>query len=276
MYHRHHHRARSHDRQRNDPVRALVHSAHDSLPHLRCGSARAIRRHRRCTAQSAARGNCYQVNLARLFPFRSKERRQRTIPRHYCHRIVPHVYRHRLFERLPRRSRHSVHARHAAAVRSPHRRRVRGPALGHHQRQEEHHDHRHVGHYAGAWIHRPFAVRDFPRPPRYRGRIRQCHERHHDGLHPLSDYRVFQLWPSRHVLLRNRRLGSVHSAALDCARIEHRALHAVPLNLSANGAVRRVAARFCPVHLPSIPYARTRRNRRNQSDRGKRAAIAWH
>ncbi len=38
-----------------------------------------------------------------------------------------------------------------------------------------------------------------------------------------------------------------------------------PLNLSANGAVRRVAAHFRPVHLPSIPYARTRRNRCNKA-----------
>ncbi len=28
-----------------------------------------------------------EIGLARLFPFRSKERRQRTVPRHYCHRM---------------------------------------------------------------------------------------------------------------------------------------------------------------------------------------------
>ena len=35
------------------------------------------------------------------FHFAQKKRRQRTIPRHYCHRIIPYVHRHRLFKGLP-------------------------------------------------------------------------------------------------------------------------------------------------------------------------------
>lgn len=96
------------------------------------------------------------------------------------------------------------------------------------------------------------------------------------GFISLSDHRVFQLWTPRRVLLCNRRLGCFHFSAFARARDEHRTLRPVPLNLAADGAVRRIAAYFRPAHFPSIPYARTRRNRRNQSDCGKRAATARH
>ncbi len=97
------------------------------------------------------------------FHFRSKERRQRTVPQHYCHRAFLMSIAIGFFEKASRRSRHSVHARHATAVRPAHRRRIHRHALGApSKRQEEHHDYWRLGHYARLGIHRPFAVHNFP------------------------------------------------------------------------------------------------------------------
>ena len=162
MYHGHHHRARSYDRQRNDSVRVLVHSAHDPLLPFCDSGAHAIRGHRSREAQTPARGNKDQIGLARLFPFSLKERRQRTVPRHYCHRAFLMSIAIGFFERLP----------DGAAI--PFTRVTRllyallidgvfiGMLWGRHQRQEEHHDYWRLGHYARLGIHRPFAVHNFP------------------------------------------------------------------------------------------------------------------
>ena len=71
---------------------------------------------------------------------------------------------------FPRRSRHSVHDVHATAVRPAHRRHIHRLALGHHQGKKKN------TMTIGAWVIMQglgsialFAVRDFPRPPRYPG-----------------------------------------------------------------------------------------------------------